>query len=206
MHEIVLDVFTDYVWPWCYLSTVSIEKLKENYSVKIRWIHFPLHPETPQEGQTLENLFPGRDLTPIKKHMKGLMVDAGLPFGDRSHTYNSRLAQELGKWADTQENGEIMHDFLYKAYFVDNINISDINELEKIADAAGLDRITARRVLEERSFQSEVDEDWRFSREIGVTGVPTFYSNDLAVVGCQPYETLEKFVKHLLELRKKSSA
>ena len=34
---------------------MSIEKLKENYSVKIRWIHFPLHPETPQEGQTLEN-------------------------------------------------------------------------------------------------------------------------------------------------------
>jgi predicted DsbA family dithiol-disulfide isomerase len=185
---------------------VSIEKLKENYSVKIRWIHFPLHPETPQEGQTLENLFPGRDLTPIKKRMKNLMADAGLPFGDRSYTYNSRLAQELGKWADTQENGEIIHDFLYKAYFVDNINISDIDELEKIAAAAGLDRITARRVLEERSFQSEVDEDWRFSREIGVTGVPTFYSNNLAVVGCQPYETLEKFVKHLMELRKKSSA
>ena len=78
--------------------------------------------------------------------------------------------------------------------------------MEKIADAAGLDRNAARRVLEERTFQFEVDEDWRFSRKIGVTGVPTFYSNDLAVVGCQPYETLEKFVKHLMELRKKSSA
>jgi protein-disulfide isomerase len=31
-----------------------------------------------------------------------------------------------------------------------------------------------------------------------VAGVPTFYANDLVVVGCQPYETLEKFVKHLL--------
>ena len=183
---------------------MSIEKLKENYPVKIRWIHFPLHPETPLEGRTLENLFPGRDLAPIKKHMKGLMADAGLPFGDRSHTYNSRFAQELGKWADTQENGEIIHDLLYKAYFVDNINISDIDKLVKIAEAAGLDGGAARRVLEEREFEFEVDEDWRFSKEIGVTGVPTFYSNDLAVVGCQPYDTLEKFVKHLMELQKES--
>ena len=183
---------------------MSIEKLKENYPVKIRWIHFPLHPETPQEGRTLENLFPGRDLAPIKKHMKGVMADAGLPFGDRSHTYNSRFAQELGKWADTQENGEIINYLLYKAYFVNNINISDIDKLVKIAEAAGLDGGAARRVLEEREFELEVDEDWRFSKEIGVTSVPTFYSNDLAVVGCQPYDTLEKFVKHLMELQKES--
>ena len=103
-------------------------------------------------------------------------------------------------------NGEIIHDLLYKAYFVDNINISDIDKLVKIAEAAGLDGGAARRVLEEREFELEVDEDWRFSKEIGVTSVPTFYSNDLAVVGCQPYDTLEKFVKHLMELQKESPA
>jgi protein-disulfide isomerase len=35
--------------------------------------------------------------------------------------------------------------------------------------------------------------------------VPTFYQNDLVVVGCQPYETLERFVKHLLELKQKQA-
>lgn len=183
---------------------MSIEKLKENYPVKIRWIHFPLHPDTPQKGRSLEDLFPGRDLTPMKERMKGLMAEAGLPYGDRSHTYNSRLAQELGKWADTQAGGEAIHDLLYRAYFVDNVNIGDIEELVNIASRAGLDEDAARKVLEEREFEYEVDEDWRLSREIGVTGVPTFYSNDLAVVGCQPYETLERFLKHLIELREQA--
>ena len=140
----------------------------------------------------------------MKERMKGLMAEAGLPYGDRSHTYNSRLAQELGKWADTQAGGEAIHDLLYRAYFVDNVNIGDIEELVNIASRAGLDEDAARKVPEEREFEYEVDEDWRLSREIGVTGVPTFYSNDLAVVGCQPYETLERFLKHLIELREQA--
>jgi len=84
---------------------VSIEKLQENYPVQIRWIPFPLHPETPQEGRSLSELFAGRDIEPMKRQMRELMAEAGLEYGERTHTYNSRLAQELAKWADTQEGG-----------------------------------------------------------------------------------------------------
>jgi predicted DsbA family dithiol-disulfide isomerase len=184
---------------------VSIEKLKANFPVKIHWIHFPLHPETPQEGRRLEDLFPGRDLTPMKERMRGLMAEAALPYGDRTQTYNSRLAQELGKWADAVSDGNPVHDLLYRAYFVDNKNIGDIDELVKIAEEAGLDGDAARRVLQNREFEHQVDEDWRYSRELGVTGVPTFYSNNLVVVGCQPYEVLERFVKHLIDLQSTGS-
>ena len=177
---------------------MSIEKLKANYPVDIRWIHFPLHPETPPEGKSLAELFAGRDITPIKLRLQGLMAEAGLPYGERTHTYNSRLAQELGKWADTQEGGEAIHDSLYRAYFVDNINIANIESLLNIAESVGLDREAARQLIEKREFKAAVDEDWQRSRDTGVTGVPTFYAKDLMVVGCQPYETLEKFVKHLL--------
>lgn len=179
---------------------MGIEKLKANYPVDIRWIHFPLHPETPAQGRSLAELFAGRDIKPIKARLQGLMKEAGLPYGDRTHTYNSRLAQELGKWADTQEGGAAIHDKLYRAYFVDNVNIADVDELVKIAASIGLDAAAARDVIENRRFRDKVDEDWQRSRAIGVTAVPTFYANDLVVVGCQPYETLEKFVKHLLEL------
>ena len=182
---------------------MSIEKLKANYPVNIRWVHFPLHPETPAEGKSLAELFAGRDITPMREQMKSLMAEAELPYGERTHTYNSRLAQEIGKWADTQEGGEAIHEALYKAYFVDNCNISDINELLRIAGSVNLDTSAAREIIEERQFETAVDEDWSRARLVGVTGVPTFFSNDLTVVGCQPYETLEKFVQHLIELEKK---
>ncbi|MBL6815554.1 MAG: DsbA family protein, partial [Pseudomonadales bacterium] len=113
---------------------MSIEKLKANYPVKIRWIHFPLHPATPIEGKSLAELFAGRDIEPIKQRLKGLMAEAGLSYGERTHTYNSRLAQELGKWADTQEGSEAIHDALYQAYFVDNINLSDVEQLVAVAE------------------------------------------------------------------------
>ena len=168
--------------------------------MKTRWIHFPLHRETPAEGKSLAELFAGRDLAPMRERMKALMAEAGLEYGERTHTFNSRLAQELGKWADSKPAGEAIHDALYRAYFVDNKNIGDVDELVEIAEAVGLDGQEARRVIEEREYKEAVDEDWRRSREAGVTGVPTFYGNDLVVVGCQPYETLEKFVLHLMQM------
>ena len=178
---------------------MSIEKLQENYPVQIRWIPFPLHPETPQEGRSLSELFAGHDIEPMKRQMRELMAEAGLEYGERTHTYNSRLAQELAKWADTQEGGQAVHDALYRAYFVDNINLFDISALVEIASDLNLDGNLARQIIEQRSFRDAVDADWERARQLGITGVPTFYKNDLAVVGCQPYETLERFVQHLMQ-------
>jgi predicted DsbA family dithiol-disulfide isomerase len=56
--------------------------------------------------------------------MKARMDAEGLPYGERAMTYNSRLAQELGKWAVTQPSGEAIHDALFRAYFVEARAIS----------------------------------------------------------------------------------
>jgi predicted DsbA family dithiol-disulfide isomerase len=161
-------------------------------------VHFPLHPETPAEGVRIEELFAGRDIDidAMYEHMKALMDAEGLPYAQRSHTYNSRLAQELGKWADTQPGGEAIHDALYKAYFVDGCNIGDVDVLVKLAESVGLPAEAARAVIEDRSFQSAVDADWAKSRQYGITGVPTFVAGGHGVVGAQPYETLEQLLNH----------
>ena len=105
----------------------------------MRWVFFPLHPDTPAEGQSLDVLFTGRhlDLQAMQQRLADLMRAEGLPYGERTHTYNSRLAQELGKWADTR-GVEAIHDVLYRAYFVDNRNISDLDELIRLAQSVGL--------------------------------------------------------------------
>jgi len=161
-------------------------------------VHFPLHPETPKEGRTLADLFAGRgvDIRANYLRMKGLMDAEGLPYGERTHTYNSRLAQELGKWADTQPGGDVLHDALYRAYFVDARNIGDETVLLDIVASAGLPVDAAGEVLTTRSFREAVDADWTLSREIGVTGVPTFVCGGYGVVGAQPYEMLEQMLIH----------
>jgi predicted DsbA family dithiol-disulfide isomerase len=99
---------------------VRIEKLKQTFDIEAVFVHFPLHPETPVEGRSMAELYAGRNVDPdaMYRRMKALMDAEGLPYGVRTHTYNSRLAQELGSWADTQPGGGAIHDALFKAYFV----------------------------------------------------------------------------------------
>ncbi len=165
----------------------------------IRWVHFPLHPDTPAGGLALADLFRGRDLDGMQRQMQARMTAAGLEYGDRSMTYNSRLAQELAKWAETQEGGDAIHMALFRAYFVTNLNIARIDVLLEIASSIGLDALEAKEVLEQRTFRGLVDEDWEYSYATGINGVPAFLAKNQVVVGCQPYEVLSGFVKQLQE-------
>ena len=194
---ITLEVFSDYVCPWCYLASARVARLKKEHGVKVEMVHFPLHPETPAQGKSLEELFAGRgyDIPKMQAQMRARMQAEGLPYGDRKMTYNSRLAQELGKWADTQPGGEAIHDALFRAYFVEGRNIGDPDVLVQIAESVGLPGDQAREVLANRTYKAAVDADWQKSREYGVTGVPTFVSGGRGVVGAQPYEALEQLVK-----------
>ncbi len=165
--------------------------------MKVEWVHFPLHPDTPAEGRALSDLFAGRNVDRKAMHaqMKARMDAEGLPYGERTMTYNSRLAQELGKWADTQPGGAALHDALFRAYFVEARDISNPAVLLDIAQHLGLSSDRAREVLEKRTFKDAVDADWQLSHQYGITGVPTFVAGRYGVVGAQPYEALEQLVQ-----------
>lgn len=175
---------------------MRVEKLRQAFEIDVAFRHFPLHPDTPESGLTLEQLFAGRniDIPAAQDRMKRLMAEEGLPYGQRSMTYNSRLAQELGKWAETQLGGEAIHDALFHAYFVENTNLAQIDNLVAIAARAGLSDDDARAAIQQRSFRDAVDADWQRSRELGITGVPTFVIGEQGLVGAQPYKQLESFV------------
>ena len=164
--------------------------------MQVKWVHFPLHPDTPAAGRSLADLFKGRgyDIETMQAQMRARMAAEGLRYGNRSMTYNSRLAQELGAWADCQPGGEAIHDALFRAYFVDARDISDPAVLVEIATSVGLPAEAAREVIEKRTHKAMIDADWEKSHEYGVTGVPTFVIGRNGVVGAQPYEALEKLV------------
>ena len=169
-----------------------------------RYIHFPLHPDTPDEGISIEKLFANRDAADLKAagdHIRGLMREAGLAYGDRTMTYNSRLAQELGAWADAEtDHGDALHNKLFEAYFVRNDNIGDASVLLALVTELGLPVERATEVLTNRLYSPEINAQWQRSWENGITGVPTFVSHDLMVVGHQSSEVLARFVRHLQTL------
>jgi predicted DsbA family dithiol-disulfide isomerase len=166
--------------------------LRAEYELDVRWTAFPLHPETPENGQTLKQLFAGQavDLEQVMVRLKLAAQEAGLPFSDRTMTYSSRLAQELAKWAESLDRGEEFHRAVFRAYFVQGTNIGKVPELLDLVLSLGLPVAEAERVLRERTFKDAVDLDWARSRELGIRAVPTLVLGRESLVGAQPYNKL----------------
>jgi predicted DsbA family dithiol-disulfide isomerase len=183
---------------------VRIDPLQKHYDVEVHWTAFPLHPETPEDGLTIEELFAGHsvDIKKITARLKQVADELGLPLGEREKTYNSRLAQELAKWAESKGKGDEFHKAVFGAYFVEGKNIGKIDELVYLAKSLSLPEKEARSVLELRTSKAKVDSDWSRSRALGITGVPTFMVDRQAIVGFQPYEALEQFLKNCGAKRK----
>jgi len=168
--------------------------------VRVEYVHFPLHPETPPEGRRLADVFGGgaqaeARIAASHRRLEALAKAEGLPYGNRTMTYNSRLAQELGAWAETQGRGEAFHDAVFRAYFAEAKDISNVAVLIDLAAAAGLDRAAAAEVLEKRTFRKAIDDDWARSFRDGIDSVPTFAAGGHVLVGAQPYPELEALVK-----------
>ena len=160
-------------------------------------IHFPLHPNTPSQGQKLINLFncSEDDLRIKNDHMALLMKEENLKFKPRTHTYNTRLAQEIGFWAEEINNNFNIHDIFYEYYFLKNKNLNDKNVLLEVIKSSGLDVLEGEKVISKRLYKDKISQQWKKSYEVGVTGVPTYQINDKILVGAQPYEILENFIK-----------
>lgn len=171
--------------------------MKTEYEIGVKWTAFPLHPDTPQEGLTLEQLFAGRpiNIKQVLEHLSSVAAELGLLLGKREMTYNSRLAQELGKLAEKQGLGDQFHMAAFKAYFADGHNIALDSILLDLGTSIGLSEIDVREALAQRSFKDAVDADWNRSYQKGVTAVPTFMLNGMSLVGAQPYEKLVQLIE-----------
>ena len=170
--------------------------MRKNFEIEVQWRAFPLHPETPEAGLLMKEVYAARsiDIPQAMARLKKVAEELGLPLGERKKTYNSRRAQELGKWAESRGKGDEFHDAVFRAYFADGKNIARTTVLAAIVKGMGLSEKEVREVLKKRTFQDAVDSDWELAYQLGISSVPTFVVDDEAVVGAQPYEVLEKFL------------
>ncbi len=174
---------------------MRIERLQQEFELTLRWTVFPLHPETPAAGQDLADLFAGRmDVAAAMARLKGVAAELELPFGERTRTYNSRLAQELGKWAEEQGQGAAFRAAVYRAYFSAGRNIGLESELLAICAELGLAGAAAERVLQTRSYAAAVDADWERARQLGIQSVPSHLYGNRLLVGFQDYPAFQRLL------------
>ena len=164
--------------------------------ITTRWRCFPLHPEVPRAGMPLSKLFNRSELEMdlMVQELQKTATQIGLPFGSVRTIYNSRLAQEVGLWAETQGKGDEYHLAAFQAYLVHQQNFAEKEVLLALAVSVGLSPDEALEVIEKRSFRDAVDKDWELSRSLGITAVPTLMYETKKLTGAHPYEQVVHFI------------
>jgi predicted DsbA family dithiol-disulfide isomerase len=174
---------------------VRIAELQQEFDLDCQYRPFPLHPETPDAGLTLDELFGGRiDVAAAMARLHQVAGSLGLPLGERTRTYNSRKAQELGLWAESQGAYARWIDSVYRAYFVDGVNLAQTAELLKIVAGCNLNTAEAARVLEERRYAAELDRLWQQALNQGIRAVPTLRCAGRELVGFQSLEACRQLL------------
>jgi predicted DsbA family dithiol-disulfide isomerase len=178
---------------------VSIEELRREYDINVKYIfRFPSR-DIPPEGLDMAEMLKDKGIS-VKDAMNTMKFQAEtlkMPFGMHTMVYDSRLAQELSKWAEEKGLGHEFHAEVFRAYFVDGKNISDPDILAKTAEAVGLGGQEAKEVLKNRSFKEAVDRDWEYSRDQRIMAIPTYKNQERRMVGAKSYESLASLVTPL---------
>lgn len=92
------------------------------------------------------------------------------------------------------EQVDALHDRLFRAYQVENLDVYDLEVLVRLATEVGLDGAAARAALEAGDYAAARQQAWRVAMEAGVRGVPTYVADGRGVVGAQPVELLEQLI------------
>jgi predicted DsbA family dithiol-disulfide isomerase len=193
---LTIDVVSDVVCPWCYIGKRKLEAalaLPEAYhlpNVVIRWHPFQLNPDLPVEGVSrqayLEDKFGGPErAAEIYERIRaaGQAVGLTLNIDGITRQPNTLAAHALIAFAQLGDaDGSDIQERLFRAYFVENRFIGNLDVLANIAEEAGLNGEDARAFVTDPEHLEEVAQADAHIRSLGISGVPFFIFNQKVTV------------------------
>jgi predicted DsbA family dithiol-disulfide isomerase len=199
--QVQVDVWSDYVCPFCYLEQPVLDRIAQEYleRVGIRWRAFELRPDPvptlKPDGTYLRDIW-ARAVYPMAKE-RGMSLRLP-PVQPRS-----RLAHEAALFAATQGLFDAMNTAVFKAFFEDGRDIGDLAELVKIGASIGLNSAELRQALDDGFHRKRILADEELAMKLTISGVPALlihHENEpleqaTELVGAQPFE----YVREVLE-------
>lgn len=171
-------------------------QLADDFPLEVQWKSFELRPE----GVKLPPK-PNDYMEAVKSSFERLGAVEGLAVRLNSHQSSSRLALEGAKYAESKGRFDDYHSRVFKAQFVEDRDIGNLDILVDIAREAGLDEAEFRTCLSERKMKPAVDAELAVAARLGITGIPTFIFNGGAevIVGAQPLKNFHRALERILD-------
>ena len=200
-----VEMWMDFVCPYCYLGKAKFAKALENFSnkenVEIIYKSFELNPDasklfTGTMSELLSKEY-GMTMEEIQENNEKLTAEAkelGLIYNlEKAMPVNTSYAHRLLQYSKEIGKDDELVSVIFKAYFTYNKNISDIDTLVEISKEAGVEEEIVREILNSDKYIDRVHEDEKESEDIGVDVVPFFLINKkYTVAGDQSTETIRE--------------
>lgn len=207
-----VEIWSDYVCPFCYIGRRRLEKALEQFPhrerVTIEYKSYELAPDAIIDPnikyyESIAIKF-GITVEEAKLNTKRITKQAkeeGLLFNfDKMKPTNTIDAHRLTKYAIKQGKGQEMTEYLLQSYFTDGCDLSDQDTLITLASHIGLDKAEVKKLLESKKYSSIVRDDEEEADSIGVKTVPFFVFNEQhAVAGLQRTEMFAAILDQLWE-------
>jgi predicted DsbA family dithiol-disulfide isomerase len=199
-----INVFADTICGWCFIGHTNLnEALKKfpNLKFDIHHTPFQLNPDMPTEGisrdKYLEIKFGGKDYAAsMYENMKLKAKESGLNFNFEKikktpNTVLSHLLINLSKQFNLQN--EIIEK-IYKSYFIDGLDIGDVNILTNIAKENNIPKNVFTNFINDRNTEN-INSKILIAKEKGINGVPFFEIGKDFISGSQSSIQLENVIK-----------
>ncbi len=192
---LLLDAWTDFTCPYCFLATLAVERLSDHYELDIHWRSFQLRPP----GCSPLPFSARPTLTGEYSHIASrVLSEFGLNLRPGPISINTRLAHIATAYASSIGRGDSFHLLVMNHYWLDGQSIESARDIHRLAELAGLDPLGVTSALENPRFADFVDDDRQEADRLGLQGVPALlFAHKYLISGAHPYEFLLEAVKKL---------
>ena len=162
----------------------------------VRWLPFQLNPDLPETGiprqEYIERKFgPGGAGKYSRVAGVGKQVGIDFAFDDIKVQPNTVNAHRLMHYAGKHGRADEVAEVLFRAYFVEGANLTDLDVLADIGARGGLERKALAAYLASAADRDTILQGDIEARQAGIGGVPYFiFNRRIAVSGAHEPEAL----------------
>lgn len=204
MKTVHLDLYSDFICPWCYLGKVRLQRIRESLkgelNLDIHFCPYLLYPDMPLEGLP-KALFKGKSKPGMGQALKKEAINEKLQLNYKliDRIPNSIQAHLLISLTPTDQK-MLLATHIFRSYFEKGMNIGSKEILKEIATSVEIDPNVLEIFMETTYANSQVE--GQIAKNKQMTGVvPTIRLNQIILLpGLQPEEVWMSYIRRAAKM------
>ena len=190
---IKIQVWTDFVCPFCLLGEATIEKAIEGLEVEIEWMPFELRPYPTPTLKPEDEYLPRVWKASVYHMAERLGVPIQLPtVSPQPYTRKAFLGLQYAK---QQGKGNEYTTAVMKAFFQQNLNIGEDQVLKNILANLGLNPAELDEFVNSPLANAQHDADLHYAKQLGIQAVPSLAVGEQFFSGVPSVQALRDAVQ-----------